>query len=217
MTKRNYDLIVFDWDGTLMDSEAKIVRCFAAAADDVGIHYPGDQAVRDIIGLGLREAFDTLFPGHPESMREAVTERYRQHFLYLDDTAMDFFPGVLEGLESLIRRSYRLAVATGKARRGLDRLFDQHPVAHLFEITRCADEAGSKPHPQMLLDILTHTEVPAQRALMVGDTVFDMEMARNADMPALAVSYGVQPRDRLMQHAPLHCADSFQEVCEWLG
>ncbi len=214
--KKKYDLIVFDWDGTLMDSEAKIVRCFSAAAGDVGVPDPGRDAVRSVIGLGLREAVDTLFPHLETARQERITERYREHFLYLDRTRTDFFPGVLEGLERLLQHDFLLAVATGKARRGLDRLLDETGTGHLFTATRCADEAGSKPHPRMLYDILERTGVTLRRAVMVGDSVYDMQMARHAEIEALAVSYGVQDKDRLLAEKPLACLDSFVNVCAWL-
>lgn len=214
--KREFELIVFDWDGTLMDSEAKIVRCFTNAALDAGVPDPGAAAIRNIIGLGLSEAIAALFPEVEAGRRARIVERYREHFLHLDDTATDLFPGVSEGLDTLKRSGYRLAVATGKARRGLERVLEETGTAHLFSATRCADEAFSKPHPKMLQDLLDETGTAAARALMVGDTVYDLEMARNARVPSLAVSYGVHPRERLMHYAPLACLDSFSEVCAWL-
>lgn len=214
--KREFELIVFDWDGTLMDSEAKIVRCFTNAALDAGVPDPGTAAIRNIIGLGLSEAIVALFPELEAGQRARIVERYREHFLHLDETATDLFPGVSEGLDALKRSGYRLAVATGKARRGLERVLEETGTAHLFSATRCADEAFSKPHPKMLQDLLDETGTAAARALMVGDTVYDLEMARNARVSGLAVSYGVHPRERLMHYAPLACLDSFSEVCAWL-
>jgi len=213
---RQFDLIVFDWDGTLMDSEAKIVRCMQAAAIDVDIPDPGVAAIRDIIGLGLSEAMQVLFPEQTPDRRTDLVERYRQHFLELDKTGMPLFPDVTQGLTQLSQQGYRLAIATGKARRGLDRVLDETGLRHLFVSSRCADEAFSKPHPQMLEDILGHTGVDAGRALMVGDTVYDMEMARSAKVAGLAVSYGVHARDRLLGCGALACLDSFSEVCAWV-
>ncbi|MDH5648959.1 MAG: HAD-IA family hydrolase [Gammaproteobacteria bacterium] len=214
--RQNYDLIVFDWDGTLMDSEAKIVRCFEQAVADVGLSYPGNAAVRQIIGLGLKEAIERLLPGTSAKERDQVAEQYRQHFLHLDTTTMEFFPKVHEGLQQLESHGYMMAVATGKARRGLDRLLKQWDMANRFVATRCADEAFSKPHPKMLEDLLDQTGVSAERAIMVGDTTFDMEMARNAGTDRLAVCYGVHAREQLMAYDPLACLDSFEEVCQWL-
>jgi phosphoglycolate phosphatase len=213
---RQFDLIVFDWDGTLMDSEAKIVRCMQAAAADVGIPDPGAEAIRDIIGLGLNEAMQVLFPEHASVHRAELVERYRQHFLELDNTDMPLFPGVPQGLTQLAEQGYLLAIATGKARRGLNRVLDETGMRHLFVSSRCADEAFSKPHPKMLEDILDETGIDTGRALMVGDTVYDMEMARNAKIAGLAVSYGVHARDRLLGCGALACLDSFPEVCAWV-
>lgn len=214
---RQYDLIVFDWDGTLMDSEAKIVRCMQAAAADVGIADPGADAIRNIIGLGLGEAMQSLFPAELAAGHARLVERYRVHFLELDSTDMPLFPGVAEDLARLNDQGYLLAIATGKARRGLNRVLDETGMRHLFASSRCADEAFSKPHPKMLEDILDETGIEAGRALMVGDTVYDMQMARNAQVAGLAVSYGVHARERLLECGALACLDSFPDVCEWVS
>ena len=214
--KPEHELIIFDWDGTLMDSVAKIVRCFTAALEDAGAPDPGEDAIRHIIGLGLGEAVTELLPVADAATREQVVERYRQHFLHLDQTGMELFPGVRAGLEDLSAQGYMLAIATGKARRGLDRVLRDTGMAHLFCATRCADEAFSKPHPRMLEDILEQTGFDAGRALMVGDTTYDMQMARHAGIDGLAVTYGVHGRELLAEHGPLACLDSFTEVYEWL-
>ena len=212
----NYDLVIFDWDGTLMDSEAKIVRCFEQAMGDVGLPSPGAGAIRQIIGLGLKEAITHLLPEVSEQMYLDVAEQYRQHFLHHDQTAMGFFPNVQENLRQLESHGYMMAVATGKARRGLDRLLKEWDMENQFVATRCADEAFSKPHPKMLEDLLEQTGVSAQRAIMVGDTTFDMEMASNAGAHSLAVSYGVHDREQLIAYAPQACVNSFDEVRAWL-
>jgi phosphoglycolate phosphatase len=214
--KPEHKLIIFDWDGTLMDSVAKIVRCFQAALADAGAPDPGEAAIRHVIGLGLEEAVSTLLPRADAARRAQVVARYREHFLHLDQTSMALFPGVREGLEALAEQGYLLAVATGKARRGLDRVLRDTGTAHLFCATRCADEAYSKPHPRMLEDILEQTGLTPAQALMVGDTTYDLQMARHARMASLAVTYGVHDRELLAAHAPLACLDSFSEVCAWL-
>ncbi len=214
--KRDYNLIVFDWDGTLMDSIAKIVRCFTEAVNDVGLAIPSEAAIRKVIGLGLQEALQLLLPDADVPARGRVVERYREHFLHLDETEMAMFPGVPEGLEALTQQGYLLAVATGKARRGLDRVLKETATVHFFVATRCADEAPSKPHPQMLRDILEQTGVAADRALMIGDTIYDLQMAQSVGMDGLAVSYGVHERELLLEHEPVACLDSFHEVCHWL-
>jgi phosphoglycolate phosphatase len=215
MTKK-YDLIIFDWDGTLMDSEAKIVRCMSEAINDLGYPDPGNAAIRHIIGLGLIEAMRALLPELGETEHRKVADRYREHFLGLDQTAMPLFPGVSNGLAKLNQSRFLLAVATGKARRGLDRVLEETNTRTLFSATRCADEAFSKPHPKMLEDILDMTGVAPQRALMVGDTTYDMEMAKNAGVAGLGVSYGVHAREHLLEHGALACLDSFDEVCNWI-
>ncbi len=214
--KKSFDLIVFDWDGTLMDSEAKIVRCLQEAARDTRVPDPGPAAIRHIIGLGLTEAMQTLFPETTEECRGRLVDRYREHFLKLDNTAMPLFPGVRAGLETLTQQGYLLAVATGKARRGLQRVLDETGLQHLFVASRCADETFSKPHPRMLEEILDFTGVTADRAIMVGDTVYDMQMAHHARVAGLAVSYGVHARESLLECGALACLDSFSEVCAWL-
>lgn len=214
---RAYDLIVFDWDGTLMDSAAKIVHCFQRAIADAGAPDPGEAAVRHIIGLGLSEAVEALLPTERAVVRAQVVDRYRAHFLQLDTSESELFPGVQAGLENLAQRGYLLAVATGKSRRGLDRVLQQTALGELFVVTRCADESFSKPHPQMLHDILDRTGTDAGRALMVGDTVYDLEMARNASVDALAVTYGVHDAELLRRYAPAACLDSFPEVHRWLA
>src|SRR4030067_1951018 len=213
---RQFDLIVFDWDGTLMDPAAKTVRCMQAAAEDVGIPDPGSAAVRDLIGLGLSEAMQVLFPEQAPVRRAELVERYRRHFLELDTTETPLFPGVKQGLTQLTGQGYLLAIATGKARRGLDRVLDDTGMRHLFTSPRAADEAFSKPHPQMLDDLPDETGVDTGRALMVGDTVYDMEMARSAQVAGLAVSYGVHARARLLDCGALACLDSFPEGCAWV-
>lgn len=214
--KPPYELIIFDWDGTLMDSAAKIVRCFQCAARDAGVAAPGDSEVRNIIGLSLKEALEVLLPGVEETVHARVVECYRHHFLHLDTTETPLFPGVAEGLDKLSAAGFRFAIATGKARRGLDRVLRETGISHYFCATRCADEARSKPHPQMLHDLLDFTGVHRARALMVGDTTYDLEMARAAAVGSVAVTYGAHERERLLPHGPLGCFDSFTNVCQWL-
>jgi phosphoglycolate phosphatase len=213
VTHRRFDLIVFDWDGTLMDSTAKIVRCFQAAARDCNVVPPSEAAIRHIIGLALKEAMDLLLPDAEEPTRARVVERYREHFLDPQSAEDELFPGVEQGLRRLSQAGYLLAVATGKARRGLDRVLRSTAIAGHFCITRCADEAYSKPHPKMLFDILDYTGVDASRAVMVGDTTYDLEMAKTAGITSIAVSYGAHAGEPLRALAPLACYASFEEVC----
>ncbi len=216
MSRRASQLVVFDWDGTLMDSAAKIVHCFERALLEAGAPARSSEAIRHVIGLGLPEAVRALLPEADERLRARVMERYREYFLHDDDTATALFPGVREGLEALAAQGYLLAVATGKSRRGLERALAETGLGGLFAATRCADEAPSKPHPQMLEEILAFTGCEAAQAVMVGDTVYDIEMARAAGVEALAVSYGVHDRRLLLACGALACLESFPEVCAWL-
>lgn len=216
MTTRRYQLIVFDWDGTLMDSAEKIVNCFQAAGGDAGLPVPSPEAIRGIIGLGLPEALAHLFPGAVATDLERAGQAYREHFLERDRTDMALFPGVMTGLNMLKSEHFQLAVATGKARRGLDRVLDETGTRGLFDATRCVDEAKSKPDPRMLLDILDATGTPADSALMVGDTTFDLRMAAGAGVDALAVGYGAHPVAPLLEEKPLACLDHFDDVVQWI-
>ncbi len=216
MKNKKYEMVIFDWDGTLMDSERKIINCFQKAARDLDIPQPDDASVRDIIGLGMAEAVAKVFGDSSDAERQALIEQYRHHFLGADQTRMPLFPGVRELLHELADCGYLLAIATGKARRGLSLVLEETGLAELFTASRCADEAFSKPHPQMLLDILDETGLQPEDAVMVGDTAYDLQMAQNAGVDSLAVSYGVHDRERLMQHQPLRCFDEFRQVAQWL-
>lgn len=212
-----YRLLVFDWDGTLMDSQARIVACIQAAARDVGVAVPSPDAAREIIGLGLREAMDRLFPAIAEPRVGEIVERYRHHFLGADPTPSVLFPGVVETLEALNDAGYLLGVATGKSRRGLDLVLEETGLRRLFAATRCADETFSKPHPQMLEEVMGILGAEPAETLMIGDTEFDMQMARNARVPAVAVSYGVHEPGRLMAEGALACLDRIDDLPAWLA
>jgi len=214
---KKYELLIFDWDGTLMDSESKIINCFQAALSDTGIAPIEDDRIRDIIGLGLKESMEVLLPDHNQATHNLVVEAYREHFLVRDTTEMPMFPGVIDGIRRLHEQRYTLAIATGKARRGLNRVLNGHELENLFHVTRCADETVSKPHPLMLQQILEATKIPAENALMIGDSVYDLQMATNAGIDSLAVSYGVQSCDRLLEHAPIGCMHEFEDLYAWLN
>lgn len=191
-----YDLIIFDWDGTLMDSTAVIAESLQAACRDVGLAVPAREEALYVIGLGLADSLAHVAPGiDPESARR-LAERYRHHFL-LGEANMPLYEGVREMLDDLRGSGRRLAVATGKARRGLDRALAATGLAGHFEATRCADEGFAKPHPDMLLMLLDITGVERDRAVMVGDTTHDLDLAANAGVDAVAVSYGAHDAGRL--------------------
>ncbi|WP_136679956.1 HAD-IA family hydrolase [Neptunomonas sp. XY-337] len=211
-----YKLLIFDWDGTVIDSTARIVSSMQAAARDLSLPSLEDHEAREIIGLGLPEAIRQLFPGINDDMIEPMRERYAYYYLEGDNTPTALFAGVQATLEALRDRGYRLAVATGKSRKGLDRVLAQTGLGSLFEITRCADETTSKPDPHMLHEILAETGVAAEHALMVGDTEFDMEMAQRANVGRIAVSYGAHHIDRLGKYEPVLEVHAFAEIARWL-
>lgn len=211
-------LLIFDWDGTLSDSKAKITRAMQMAAIDLGWEPLADHFIHDIIGLGLPEAIHRLYPGVHVSDRVRLRDAYAARFLMLDEARpSDFFPGVKETLESLKQQGHILTVATGKSRKGLDRIFGVLGLTGFFHATRCADETASKPDPLMLRELLDEFGVAAGEAVMIGDTEFDMEMARQIGMPRIAVSYGAHHVGRLHAYEPALCLDRFDELLGWDG
>ncbi len=211
-----FRLLVFDWDGTLMDSERRIVGCVRLAIEAVGAPHRSDEAIRDIIGLGLREAVLSLFPDADDAFVERLVEAYRRCYLARDAEASMLFPGVEGVIEALHARGYRLAVATGKSRRGLERGFRETGLGRWFHASRCADEAASKPHPQMLLELMDELRVPPSETLMIGDTVYDLEMARRARARGLGVTYGVHGVERLQALAPVALLEDLRQLPRWL-
>lgn len=211
-----FKLLVFDWDGTLMDSEARILACVRATVNDLDLPPPSDDEIRNIIGLGLKEAVMTLFQDADDVLVRRVVNHYRLHFLNRDQTPSCLFPGARTVLQELRERDYLLAVATGKGRQGLDKVLHETGLEDLFHATRCADETLSKPHPEMLQQIMLELGVEADETLMIGDTEYDMQMASNARAQRLAVSYGVHAAERLLRHEPLGCLDDIGELTRWL-
>lgn len=207
-----FRLVVFDWDGTLMDSAARIIACMQGAAAELGLPVLGDHPIREIIGLGLLEACRALYPGRTEAEHRLLADAYRERFLVHAKDPCPLFPGVPEVLESLSRRGYLLAVATGKSRAGLRRCLEESGLERYWYATRCADEAPSKPHPQMLLEIMAELGVAPAATVMVGDTEFDLAMAGNAGTAAVGVCYGAHEPGRLLVHKPLACLESIYEL-----
>lgn len=208
----SYKLLVFDWDGTLMDSEAQIIGCMQAAFMDLDKQPPRAEEIREIIGLGLREAVMRLDPLAEEELIDALFQRYRHHFFSDPEPAAALFPGVETTLEGLQQAGYLMAVATGKGRRGLDMVLEKTGLSAYFVATRCADETFSKPHPEMLLQLLDFAGVQPDQAVMIGDTEYDLQMAQNAGTHAIAVSYGVHAIERLMQFRPRACLNRIDEL-----
>ncbi|SIT10820.1 HAD family hydrolase [Neptunomonas antarctica] len=211
-----YSLLIFDWDGTVIDSTARIVSSMQSAARELGLRSLQNHEAQEIIGLGLPEAVQALFPGIDDVLLEAVRDRYVHHYMDADNTPVALFPGVQRTLERLHEKGYRLAVATGKSRKGLDRVLADTGLGWLFEITRCADETTSKPHPHMLEEILSQTQVDVSNAVMIGDTEFDLKMGVQAGMDTIAVSYGAHHIDRLKQYNPVLEMHAFPELETWL-
>lgn len=212
-----FRLLIFDWDGTLMDSIGTIVACTQAAVRELGLRAVSDDTIRGLVGLGLRETVEVLSPGSDEQMCGRILEGYRKHWFATYRDMSLLFNGVRDMLRDLGAEGYLLAVATGKSRRGLDYALEQTGLHEIFHATRTADETFSKPHPQMLLDILDQLGVPAREAVMVGDTTYDLEMARGARMDAVGVCSGGHSREELERLGPLACLDQVVDLAPWLA
>lgn len=212
----NVSLVVFDWDGTVMDSVGRIVSSMRTAAEKTELIVPSEFAVKQIIGLSLDPAFDVLFPGVSDKQRQQLFDHYRDQYLIHDTTPTPLFAGVEQVLKQLKEQNVLLAVATGKARKGLSRMFADTGLAQYFDTSRCADEAQSKPHPDMLQQILQQLGVKAGQAVMVGDTSHDMKMAQAINMPRVGVTHGVHDREVLSQFAPKAIIDSIPQLLQVL-
>ncbi len=212
---QHFDLLVFDWDGTLHDSIGAIVFAMRAACRDLGLAEPDDNRARHAIGLGLADALRHAAPDLDARRYPEMAERYRHHYLS-GDLDLCLFEGVAPMIEGLRERGFTLAVATGKSRRGLDRVFAASGIGHLFAASRCADECFSKPHPQMLLELMDEFDAVPARTLMVGDTTHDLQMALNAGVNGLAVTYGAHPVSQLQSLHALAQLDSVAELSDWL-
>ncbi|MFZ9642611.1 MAG: HAD-IA family hydrolase [Candidatus Methylopumilus sp.] len=213
--QNNYDLIIFDWDGTLANSTQLIVDAIRQGSADVGLPEPSQAAASGIIGLGFREAVYDLFGRIPDDLLAQLTARYT-HYYGLGEDSIPLFDGVAETIAHLKAKSVPLAVATGKGRRGLNKALANSGIGHHFIATRCVDECQSKPHPQMILDLMDEVAASPERTLMIGDTSFDLQMAQNAKVASLAVTYGAHPVERLLAHAPLAHFDQFAHLSDWL-
>ena len=212
---KQYELLIFDWDGTLMDSAGLIVDSIQQACADIAVSVPDDRACRQIIGLGLIQALQTLLPDLPEGDYPRLVEQYRHHYLGRD-AEIPLFEGVAEGIRELHGGGFTLAVATGKSMKGLERALDHSGLRPYFSATRCADQTHSKPHPAMVEEILDELMLKRNQALVIGDTSHDMLMAANAGVDRLGVSYGAHLPEDLHSHAPLAVLDSFLDVKSWL-
>jgi phosphoglycolate phosphatase len=219
ISSHRYDCITFDWDGTLFDSTAIIVRCIQGAVAEVGGTVPSDKAASYVIGLGLMQALAHAAPDVPKEKYPALGDAYRKQWaLHVDD--ISFFPGTMRMLRALKERGHRLAVATGKSRRGLDDVLQRElegtKLAALFDASRTADQTAGKPDPQMLLELMDELDVQPERMLMIGDTTHDLLLARNAGVPSVGVSFGAHAHEEFAEYSPLFVAHSMQELHAWL-
>lgn len=215
MTAGRFDLVVFDWDGTLFDSTALIVRAIQAACADLGIAVPSDADAAYVIGLGLHEALRHAAPALPPERYPELGRRYRHHYVERQHE-LALFEGTLALLAALKARRRRLAVATGKSRRGLDEALAHVELRGVFDATRTADETAGKPHPRMLLELMAELDVPPERTLMIGDTTHDLQLAANAGTASVAVAYGAHRHESFAGHAPLAVVHSPRELHDWL-
>lgn len=208
-------LIAFDFDGTLIDSTAAIIESIQSAANDIGVPVPSTERASHIIGLGLIDALRHAMPDLPQERYRELGERYRYHYLARDHD-LRLFEGVETLLEELASAGYFLTVATGKSRLGLDRALGTTGLGSRFHSSRCADECHSKPHPQMLQELMAEFGVAPEATLMIGDTTHDLVMAKNASVHSVAVTYGAHPREILEAESPAYCANNVDELRAWL-
>ena len=216
MTQTRFKLLVFDWDGTLADSLGQIVFCMEQSIRALGMEYRTQTQIQEIIGLGLNEALTTLYPDINLEGIDKLTDKYREFYLSMPERRIALYPGAEATLNHLYDAGYLLAVATGKSRRGLNRAMQEAGIERLFHASCCADEAFSKPHPQMLENIMDELGMEPGATLMIGDTEYDLQMARNAGTGAVAVNYGAHEPDRLLEFEPLASINNLEELPEWL-
>lgn len=210
--KNRFELLIFDWDGTLMDSIGWIVHCLQTAAHRAGCPIPTPDAAKEVIGLSIIRAMESLFPEADPELREQLIRAYSQEYASKSLGPGDLFTGVREMLEELNGAGYRLAVATGKTRAGLQKALLATRTEDLFDITRTADETASKPDPKMLQEIMSHLNMAPARTLMIGDSIHDLQMAQHAQISAIGVSCGAHSEEILQQYQPLLCLQQPAEL-----
>ena len=213
---KQYSVVIFDWDGTLMDSTHSIVASIQGACRDLELPIPTQEDASWVIGLALEPALRHCVPTLTKSMEPIFLERYRYHYLSRD-TGLKLFDGVLPMLDDLARQGVTLAVATGKSRVGLNRALAATALHDRFHITRCADETFGKPHPKMLLEIMDELSVSPEEVVMVGDTSHDLTMATNAGVHGLGVTYGAHPHEELSRCAPQGLVHDISNLHRWLS
>ncbi|MBI4006639.1 MAG: HAD-IIIA family hydrolase [Gammaproteobacteria bacterium] len=216
MNNHDLKLLVFDWDGTLADTSSRIVNAMQSAINILGLGKRSIDEIQNTIGLGLAEVINNLFPELEQRDQQDLANNYRQYYLQPSNGKTMLFPDAEETLHYLKDQGYLMAVATGKSRSGLDRALQETGLEAFFHASRCADEACSKPHPQMLLEIMDILDVESNKTLMIGDSEFDLQMANNAGIAGIAVSHGTQSMERLLKCKPLTCLNRLNELIDWL-
>ncbi len=215
MNKKQFDLIVWDWDGTLADSTGMITKAVVDAAAQVGLPTLDPKAATNIIGLGLRESIHALFGDIPAEQAQALARQYTANY-YAGEHEIPLFTGAQTLIAELHRRGHKLAVATGKGRRGLNLALERAGLGKYFHETRTVDECHSKPHPQMLDELMDELVATPERTLMIGDSSYDLQMAKNAGVQSLAVTFGAQSADKLLAYNPKGIFNEFSELSDWL-
>lgn len=215
MSVKEFDLIIWDWDGTLADSTGMIANALIKGAEDAGLPTLPLAQARNVIGLGLNEAIYTLFGEMSSEQSQSLAMHYRRHY-YAGESDILLYEGAYDAIVTLSKRGYKLAVATGKGRRGLNLALEHTKLGNFFHDTRTVDECFSKPHPQMLDSLMDALVAMPARTIMIGDTTYDMEMARNAGVKCAAVSYGAHPKSRLDEMKPDYSFDDFASLKDWL-
>ena len=215
--KTDYRLLIFDWDGTLVDSIERIVTSLQHASHEVCRLHVSDDVARSVIGLGLFEAIEKLHPELESVKIESIAAAYKQHFLYDNPVPAHLFDGVEDLLRQLLDDSYTLAIATGKSRIGLDQAMQEHQLGNYFVTTRCAGEMPSKPHPEMIHSILNELGTATDNALMIGDSEHDFKMAHNAGVEAIGVTHGVEDAESMQKHKLLACLDDVTDLYAFLS
>ncbi len=212
---KQFDLIVWDWDGTIADSTGMITKAVVDAAEQVGLPKLDPAAARNIIGLGLKESIHALFGDIPVEQAQALARQYTANY-YAGESEIPLFAGAKETIIELNRRGFKLAVATGKGRRGLNLALEHCGLTSYFHATKTVDECFSKPHPQMLDELMDELVMRPERTLMIGDTSYDLQMAQNANVPAAAVTFGAQSRDKLLGYNSVAMFNQFSDLSAWL-
>lgn len=212
----DFKLLIFDWDGTLANSAQQIIFCLRAAIQELGLPMPEPEMLQQTVGRTIIDATHFLFPDLSYEKCLQVQVIYRYHFFKIEAYNAPLFPGVRQLLQDLQLAGYEMAIATSKGRKGLNKSLNVHQLESFFSITRTIDEAHAKPHPQMLLDILEFLNIESSQALMIGDSVYDLQMAKNANIAGVAVASGANSADLLLQEQPLKCLSEVKELSTWL-